>query len=93
MSIGLSREAAGENSGFKMASWASRAAGTKFPDRAGIKAFQHIRDGLSSRERMFFNQYNMALSKFMRKSGDLDITQHLQPPKSLYVEVKRPFPE
>ena len=38
---------------------------------------------------MFFNQYNMALSKFMRKSGDLDITQHLTPPKSLYVEVRK----
>ena len=25
----------------------------------------------------------------MRKSGDLDITQHLTPPKSLYVEVRK----
>merc|ERR1711973_714912 len=71
--------------------WCIRSAAVKRNKRCLLayhsKRLEHIRNGLSSRERMFFNQYNMALSKFMRKSGDLDITQHLTPPKSLYVEV------
>lgn len=48
---------------------------------------EHIRHGLSSQERHFFNKYNRALARLMRSSGDVDITQNLTPPKSLYVEV------
>merc|ERR1712227_1008711 len=47
----------------------------------------HIRNGLSTRERKFFNEYNKGLSRLMRSYGGIDITQNLTPPKSLYAEV------
>merc|ERR1712131_483990 len=47
----------------------------------------HIRQGLSTRERSFSNEYNKVLSRLMRAHGGIDITQNLTPPKSLYAEV------
>ena len=47
----------------------------------------HIRNGLSTRERKFFNEYNKGLSRLMRSYGGIDVTQNLTPPKSLYAEV------
>lgn len=37
----------------------------------------------------WFGEYNSMLAKYMGSIGDdgLDLTQHMQPPKSLYIEV------
>jgi len=47
----------------------------------------HIRQGLSTRERSYFNEYNKSLARFMNSVQGIDITQNLTPPKSLYAEV------
>ena len=46
---------------------------------------------LCEQEVQWFNRYNRSLATYMRKIGGsrgLDLTQHMQPPKSLYIEVR-----
>lgn len=45
---------------------------------------------LCEQEVQWFNRYSRTLAAYMRSIGTsgLDLTQHLQPPKSLYVEVR-----
>ena len=45
---------------------------------------------LCEQEVQWFNRYNRSLGSYMRSVGDsgLDLTQHLHPPKSLYIEVR-----
>ena len=45
---------------------------------------------LCEQEVQWFNRYNRSLATYMRSIGDsgLDLTQHMHPPKSLYIEVR-----
>ena len=45
---------------------------------------------LCEQEIQWFNQYNRSLASYMRSIGEngLDLTQNIQPPKSLYIEVR-----
>lgn len=45
---------------------------------------------LCEQEVEWFSRYSRSLASYMRSIGTagLDLTQHLQPPKSLYVEVR-----
>lgn len=46
---------------------------------------------LSEQEVQWFNSYNRSLAMYMRRIGGsrgLDLTQYMQPPKSLYIEVR-----
>lgn len=49
-----------------------------------------FRLSLCEQELQWFTRYNRSLATYMRSIGTagLDLTQHLQPPKSLYVEVR-----
>lgn len=51
---------------------------------------QEFRLNLCEQEVRWFNSYNRSLASYMRSLGDvgLDLTQHTQPPKSLYIEVR-----
>lgn len=45
---------------------------------------------LCEQEIQWFGHYNRSLASYMRSVGEggLDLTQHTQPPKSLYIEVR-----
>ena len=49
-----------------------------------------FRLSLCEQEVQWFTRYNRSLATYMRSIGSsgLDLTQHLQPPKSLFVEVR-----
>lgn len=49
-----------------------------------------IRYNMCEHEISWFNRYNKMLAVYMRSIGDsgLDLTQDMQPPKSLYIEVR-----
>lgn len=51
---------------------------------------QEFKLNLCEREVRWFNDYNRSLANYMRSLGEtgLDLTQHTQPPKSLYIEVR-----
>lgn len=49
-----------------------------------------IKLNLCEQEIQWFTRYNKSLANYMRSVGGigLDLTQHLKPPKSLYIEVR-----
>ncbi|XP_002731436.1 DNA replication complex GINS protein PSF1-like [Saccoglossus kowalevskii] len=49
-----------------------------------------IKTNMSEQEVQWFTKYNKCLANYMRRLGDsgLDLTQDMQPPKSLYIEVR-----
>jgi len=48
---------------------------------------EEMKLNLSEQELTWFNSYNKLLARYMRDCG-LDLTEHIQPPKSLYIEVR-----
>ncbi|XP_070578614.1 DNA replication complex GINS protein PSF1-like [Ptychodera flava] len=51
---------------------------------------QDIKSNMSEQEGQWFAKYSKSLAKYMRSLGDegLDLMQDMQPPKSLYIEVR-----
>ena len=51
-----------------------------------------IKSNICEPEAQFFIKYNKSLASYMKSIGEgsftLDLTQHLKPPKNLYIQVK-----
>ncbi|XP_078001125.1 DNA replication complex GINS protein PSF1-like [Glandiceps talaboti] len=56
----------------------------------GIALPRDIKENLSEQEVQWFNKYSKSLGDYMKSIGDtgLNLTQEMQPPKSLYIEVR-----